>query len=162
MYSNIYTSYVTFVYGLAFRNFCHIPVPSLVFPPRAESQLLGSDNAYRWAFQSKSPADERIAYYDFRCWLSRQRFNASSQSPEVSPHLSVTKPHVRARTICSTLRSLRIRCARDSVRASRGKNRAEYGSRRSSTTRSRSFADSVSLRIRSGSSGSGLVATPAQ
>lgn len=48
------------------------------------------------------------------------------------------------------------------MRASRGKNLAEYGSNRSSTTRSRSLADSVCRSIRSGSSGSGLVATPAQ
>lgn len=148
------------MHGLAFGTF--VIIPSQAMSSHQElRRLLGPDKAYRYCV-SKYPADERNAHYEGRCLLSRQRFNASSQSPEASPHLSVTKLHVRARTICSTLRSLRMRCASDSVRASRGKNRAEYGSRRSSTTLSRSFAASISLRASSGSSGSGLVATPAQ
>lgn len=84
--------------------------------------------------------------HGYRCCLSRQPLSASSQFADESPHLSITMPHVRARTISSTVRWFRIRFARDSVRASRGKNRAEYGSKRSSTTRSRSLADSVSRR----------------
>ena len=62
----------------------------------------------------------------------------------------------------STPRSFRSRFARDSVLASRGKNLAEYGSSLSSTTLSRSRADSTCRSSRSGSLGSGLVATAAQ
>jgi hypothetical protein len=69
---------------------------------------------------------------------------------------------VLERMISSTLRSFRIKFASASVRASRGKYRAEYGSSRSLTTRSCSFTDSICRRSKSGSSGSELVATLAQ
>lgn len=97
----------------------------------------------------------------YRLLLWRQLLSASSHEAG-SPHLSATIPQVLARIISSTVRWFRTRLANDSVLASRGKKRAEYGSSRSLTTRSRSLANSVSRKMRSGSSGSGLVATPAQ
>lgn len=96
------------------------------------------------------------------CRRSRHLLRASSQLVEPPAHPSVTIAHVRERMICSTVRWFLTKAASDSVRASLGKNRPEYGSNRSSTTLSRSLADSVCRRTRSGSSGSGLVATPAQ
>lgn len=69
---------------------------------------------------------------------------------------------VLLRTIFSTARSCRISRARDCVRASRGKNRPEYGSSLSSMIRSRSRCFSSSKIAASGSSGSGLVATMPQ
>lgn len=92
------------------------------------------------------------------CQLSK----AVVQSSPSSPHLSLTSPHVLARTIVSTPISCRRSRASCSVRGSRGANRAEYGSNRSSTTRCLSRASSASRAAASGSSGSGLVATPAQ
>lgn len=92
---------------------------------------------------------------------SFQRLNASSHVPLVS-HLSATIFQLRVRMICSTVRSFRTKLASDSVRASRGKYRLEYGSKRSLTTRSCSLVVSTCRETRSGSSGSGLVATIAQ
>lgn len=64
---------------------------------------------------------------------------ASCQLCPEAPHLPWMTSHVLLRTIFSTARSWRMRRARDCVRGSRGKNRPEYGSRRSSTMRSRFF-----------------------
>lgn len=89
-------------------------------------------------------------------------FTASSQVSVDSPHRSLITAQVRCRTMLSTPLSCRTSDASLSVRASRGKNRPEYGSRRSSTTLSRSFWLSNSLNVRLGSSGSGLAATRAQ
>ena len=92
--------------------------------------------------------------------LERHRFKASSHPSPAFSQRSDTRPHVLALMILSTLLSFLMEFARLSVRASLGKNRPEYGSRRSSTTLSLSFAVSTSFSARSGSLGSS--ATPAQ
>ncbi|KAG5294907.1 hypothetical protein I7I48_11618 [Histoplasma ohiense] len=110
---------------------------------------------------SNKPARASSRYF-FRSCSSRQRSKASSHLTDNPPQRSVTNPHVLDRIMRSTPRSFLSNIASDSVLASRGKNLAEYGSNRSSTTLSLSFADSPWRRRSSGSSGSGLVATPAQ
>lgn len=98
---------------------------------------------------------------EFRSFF--QMLIASSQRSNGSPpHRCCITSQVLCRTMFSTPLSCRTSEARRSVRASRGKNLPEYGSNRSSTTRSRSFSFSSSLSVRSGSSGSGLAATRAQ
>lgn len=93
---------------------------------------------------------------------SRHLSKPSSHEPPVPSHLSVMMPQVRALTMPSTAFSFRRIAANCSVRDSRGKNRPEYGSRRSLTILSASFLFKVSRWIKSGSSGSGDVATEVQ
>lgn len=87
---------------------------------------------------------------------------ASSHSLQSSPHLSPTIFQLLALTILSTPLSCLTTAANRSVLASRGKNRAEYGSSLSSTILCLSLSLSNCLKTASGSSGSGLVATDAQ
>lgn len=108
---------------------------------------------------------DAVATYTDRLefWVFLHLLMVFSQLSKGSPpHLCCTTSHVLCRTIPSTPLSCLTSEAKRSVRASRGKNLPEYGSNRSSTTRSRSCSFSSSLIVRSGSSGSGLAATKAQ
>ena len=68
--------------------------------------------------RARCQLEDRLLFFD-------QASNAASQLLGLSPHRSCTMPHVRIRTIFSTVLSCRTRLASISVRASLGKNRPE-------------------------------------
>jgi len=129
-------------------------------PPRTPLVMPGVNTYYTMQFSTY----KRTAFSSHHGGLLvfRHAARACSQVPEVPPHRLLTMSHVLDRTMFSTICSCRTSDASCSVRASRGKNRPEYGSSLSFTILFLSFSLSASLKAASGSSGSGAVATIAQ